>query len=110
MAKKSKATRTFRSAQQWQELINLQARSPSTISDFCAQHGVSVSGFYLWRRKLAAGMLVADDQPHGASPASFIEIDMPAFATEASQATTSAQDSWAVELQIGAHIMLRVRP
>ena len=109
MAKKSQAARIFRSAEQWRDIINQQAHSQSTIADFCSQQGVSVSGFYLWRRKLADEVLV-ENHNHSAASVPFIEFDMASLTDDASCVATSTQANWAVELQIGPHLTLRVRP
>jgi hypothetical protein len=47
-------TKTRRTRQQWQQLINEQPDSGLTIHDYCQQQHLNVSGFYLWRKKLAA--------------------------------------------------------
>ena len=47
-------TKTRRTRQQWQQLINEQPDSGLTIYDYCQQQHLNVSGFYLWRKKLAA--------------------------------------------------------
>ncbi len=48
-------TKTRRTQQQWQQLINGQPDSGLTVHDYCQQQQLNVSGFYLWRKKLAAG-------------------------------------------------------
>jgi transposase len=47
-------TKTRRTRQQWQQLINEQPDSGLTVHDYCQQQHLNVSGFYLWRKKLAA--------------------------------------------------------
>ena len=47
-------TKTRRTRQQWQQLINEQPDSGLTIHNYCQQQHLNVSGFYLWRKKLAA--------------------------------------------------------
>ena len=38
-----------RTREQWQELVDKQAESELTVSEFCAQHALTVSNFYLLR-------------------------------------------------------------
>ena len=40
-----------RSPQQWQQLIEAQHASALTIEQFCAEHQLTVSNFYLQRKK-----------------------------------------------------------
>ena len=47
-------TKTRRTRQQWQQLINGQPDSGLTVHDYCQQQHLNVSGFYQWRKKLAA--------------------------------------------------------
>jgi hypothetical protein len=42
-----------RTREQWQRLVDKQAASELTVSEFCAQHALTVSNFYLWRKKLS---------------------------------------------------------
>lgn len=46
--------KTRRSPQQWQQLIDEQAHSGLTISEYCMEHKLTVSSFYLWRKKLSS--------------------------------------------------------
>jgi hypothetical protein len=41
-----------RTPQQWQQIINQQENSGVTISVFCKQRSITLSGFYLWRKRL----------------------------------------------------------
>ena len=43
--------RTFRSQDQWRQVLVEQAQSGLTISAFCRQHNISTSGFYTQRQK-----------------------------------------------------------
>jgi len=96
---------THRSDSQWRETLAQQAASGMSIKDFCQQNDVTVSGFYAARKRL--GVQLPD------RPFNEVEQQQPVFvALEPSQTNeeTSAQNSqWAVELQIGANIILRMR-
>lgn len=43
--------RTFRSPDQWRQILEDQQQSGLTISAFCRQHNISTSGFYTQRKK-----------------------------------------------------------
>lgn len=43
--------RVKRSKQQWQQLIEAQQASALTIKQFCDEHNITVSNFYLQRKK-----------------------------------------------------------
>lgn len=96
---------THRSDSQWRDTLAQQVASGMSIKDFCQQNDVTVSGFYAARKRL--GMQLPDQ------PLSEIEQQQSLFvALDPSPSTeeSSAQNSqWAVELQIGANIILRVR-
>lgn len=47
--------RVRRSAEQWAGLLAAQASSGLSIAAFCRARGLSVSGFYGWRRRLGVG-------------------------------------------------------
>jgi transposase len=40
--------------QRWTERLDRYRQSGLTVTDFCAEEGVSVPSFYLWKRKLAS--------------------------------------------------------
>ena len=43
--------RVRRSPQQWQQLIEEQQSSKLSVSQFCVEHNITVSNFYLQRKK-----------------------------------------------------------
>jgi len=43
-----------RTAEQWAQWIDRQRRSGTSVAGFCARHGLAVSSFHRWRRRLAA--------------------------------------------------------
>ena len=91
--------RARRSAAQWQELIERFERAGQSRGKFCATHGVAVSTFDLWRRKLrATSGSVQEEEPE----ALFVELTNPAAARK-------QVPSWEVELELGAGVVLRVR-
>ena len=47
------ASQIRRSAEQWQHHFNTQLSSGLSIKRYCQKHKITLSGFYLWRAKLA---------------------------------------------------------
>ena len=98
--KRTRGTRRAgrRNAAQWQELIERFEREGQTRTRFCAAHGLALSTFDLWRRKLRGASTAREPQPQ----ALFVELSNPTVA----QPCTPA---WEVELELGAGVVLRVR-
>ena len=96
--------RARRTAAQWQELIERFERTGQTRGRFCAAHGLALSTFDLWRRKLrATPAAVNEERPE----ALFVELTNP---TQTQTPPTSAgTGAWEVELDLGAGMVLRVR-
>ena len=95
-----------RSADEWRALMRTYSRSGKTRKQFCAQHGLALSTFELWRRRLRQ-----DFPTRGASRRSspvqsnalFVEL------AEAVQPVAAASPSWDVELDLGRGVVLRLR-
>ena len=89
---------TRHTAAQWQELVERFEREGQTRGRFCAAHGLALSTFDLWRRKLCGAPAVREELPG----ALFVELsDAPV--------TETGAVSWEVELELGAGVVLRVR-
>lgn len=84
-------TYTRRSADQWQALIDQQAESDLSAPDFCKQHNLGYASFCQWRKRLSES-----NQPPTAFVALTPSVEQP------------AETHWAVELQLGQNIVLRV--
>ena len=96
--------RARRTAAQWRKLIERFDRSGQTRGNFCATHGLALSTFDLWRRKLGATpATVEEDHP----AALFVELTNPAQA-QASR-TSTGTGALEVELELGAGVVLRLR-
>ena len=96
--------RVRRTAAQWRKLVEQFERSGQTRGRFCAAHGLALSTFDLWRRKLPATPApVAEARPEPL----FVELTPPA-PTQASAASTGT-GAWEVELELGAGVVLRLR-
>ena len=85
-----------RTREQWQELVDKQVESELSVSEFCAHHDLTVSNFYLWRKKLS------DDSQSLAKQDNWLAFDMPASAGKVSGAT------WAIELALPGGVVLRM--
>ncbi len=97
---------TRRSATEWRALMRAYARSSETRKQFCARHGIAMSTFAWWRRRLRQ-----DPPRHVASrssssvPASAVFVEL----SQAEQPSSAAALSWAVELDLGCGVFLRLR-
>ena len=85
-----------RTREQWQELVDKQAESELTVSEFCAQHALTVSNFYLWRKKLS------DDSQSLAPQDNWLAFDMPTSGNQ------SAGSTWEIELALPGGVVLRM--
>ena len=87
-----------RSVAQWQALIERFERAGQTRKRFCAAHGVALSTFDGWRRKLRGTPAVREEE----SQALFVELSSPPEAEV-------PVPVWDVELELGGGVVLRVR-
>lgn len=73
-------SRQYRSKYQarvyWQEVIHQWQQSGLSASQFCRRHQISDSGFYTWRKKLAATSPVTRPNPAKTTDSPFIQVDM----------------------------------
>jgi transposase-like protein len=98
--------RVRRSAAQWRTLVAAFEQSGVSRRAFCARHGVSVSTFDWWRKRLGTEprcLPVARADGN----ALFVELSAPLVAG-ASDATRAAP-AWDLELELGAGMVLRLR-
>jgi transposase-like protein len=84
--------RARRTPEQWSRWIARQRRSGLSVSEFCSRHGLALSTFHYWRRRLGS--------EHG--PA-FVEVT-----TASPVASAEAQAS--IELSLPRGVVARVRP
>jgi|TARA_Y100001937_G_scaffold116789_1_gene169193 transposase-like protein len=85
-----------RTRAQWQELVDKQAESELSVSEFCTHHDLTVSNFYLWRKKLS------DDSQSLAPQDNWLAFDMPASAKQ------NAGSTWEIELALPGGVVLRM--
>jgi transposase-like protein len=81
-------TRQRLTAQQWQALMDQQRSSGMTIARFCDHHGLAVSTFFVWRRKLS-------------------EPDAPTFVELTHEAASASVDA-PIELVLTGDVLVRV--
>ena len=66
-----------RTWQKWRELVERQRPGGMSVAAFCAGHGVAVSTFYRWRRRLEAGAAFVEAKVAGApacKPSGMVEV------------------------------------
>lgn len=106
-ARRTNAARR-RSAREWRTLIRTQSRGDETRTQFCARHGVALSTFDWWRRRLRteiaapAAPRVLPAEPICATPL-FVELAPHVTPTPATA------PSWEIELDLGAGVVLWLR-
>jgi len=85
-----------RTPDQWQALVEQQARGSFSIAEFCRRKDLSLSSFHRWRRIL----------PHKRQPETgFLEIEPP-------RAVDPSPATWQLEVDLpgGGHLRLRFEP
>jgi len=87
--------RVRRSEGEWRELFARFDESGVTREAFCAEHGIVLSSFIRWRKKLRPGV---PSLPAASHDPVFVEL-------------TSKREAspWEVELELGAGMVLRLR-
>ncbi len=85
-----------RTREQWQVLVDKQAASELSVSKFCAQYDLTVSNFYLWRKKLS------DDSQSLTQTDNWLAFDMPASVDKEPGA------AWEIELALPGGVVLRM--
>lgn len=95
-----------RSASDWRALMRAYSRSQETRKQFCTRHGVALSTFDWWRRRLR------QDSPTGLASRSSSPAQASALFVELAQEATpisAVSSSWDVELELGRGMFLRLR-
>jgi len=92
-----------RSASEWRALMRAFSRSGETRTRFCQRHGVALSTFAWWRRRLRdESTAVSQTTP---SPASALFVEL----AQEDKPVTAASANWDVELELGSGVFLRLR-
>lgn len=82
--------RVRRSREEWQRLVEEQARSGQSQRRFCEARGISVGTLQHWKRKLAGE----------SAPAPWLDLGTLA---------QGAAEGWEIELDLGQGVCLRLR-
>jgi transposase-like protein len=100
-------TRLRRTPREWRALIRAHACSDQSRKAFCAHHGVALSTFDWWRRRLregaapcGSGVMAKTHESIGVP--TFIELTPP-------PAPVHTPAPWDIELDLGAGMVLRLR-
>jgi len=94
-----------RTASQWLSLCNAYAGSGLTRKQFCEQRALALSTFDYWRHKLKKQNAEVDERK-----SVFVELtDCDDDLDQLEPHNNAASTSWAIELQLGDHIILRLR-
>jgi putative transposase len=92
-----------RSEAQWRALFSAFEASGETRRRFCARHGVALSTFEWWRRRLREQARSTSAAPLR-SEALFVELTAPMAPIRELPGS-----AWDVELELGAGVVLRLR-
>ena len=94
-----------KTASQWQQLCDAYKGSGLTRKQFCQKHSLVLSTFDYWRHKLKKQKAAVD----GLEPI-FVELTDNGNHCDQVESNHNASSSpWAFELQLGDHIILRLR-
>lgn len=89
-----------RSRSQWKELIAEQENSGQTIKRFCEDRDITISNFYVWRKKIKLNTARPPSVDTDATPL-FVELEPRSFEPD-------PVSQWDIELQICKDIVLRI--
>ena len=104
MSMRAENVALHKTARALERLIERFERTGQTRGRFCTAHGLALSTFDLWRRKLrATPAAVNEERPE----ALFVDLTNPTQ-TQASP-TSAGTGACEVELDLGAGVVLRVR-
>ncbi|MDB4224163.1 IS66 family insertion sequence element accessory protein TnpB [Granulosicoccus sp.] len=81
-------------AKQWQSLVEDQAQSGLSATEFCKEYQIGYASFCAWRKRLSQPTTNSAVEP------TFVELTPPDL--------PSIAQPWAVELQVGENLVLRI--
>ena len=97
-----KRSYTYRSVEDWRELIKLYDESDLSQTEFCKQHNIASSGLYKWRNRFA--------EENTSPSTAFIDItDNIQSASLSAAEIPQHSKPWDVELDLGHGRILRLR-
>jgi hypothetical protein len=86
--------------------VNAHARSGETRRRFCARHDIALSTFAWWQQRVRAKARSAVAPPYDDADTNALFVELAAPAQVAPEPSPAA---WAVELELGAGVVLRLR-
>lgn len=102
--------RVRRSESQWRSLVSAFERSGEARRAFCTRQGLALSTFDWWRKRVGGGAAVARPDRAALRPRSapgFVELTAAPVARAAPRGPN--QSGWALELELGNGLVLRLR-
>ncbi len=88
-------SRTYRTRDQWQTILDDFVASGLSAPQFCKQHNLPYGSFANWRQKLSVSTTTNATEP---SPASFLDLSALAGA--------SSENHWHITLKLGNGVEL----
>ena len=88
-----------RTPEQWQTLIEQQAKSGLSVSKFCQQQGLAYSSFCKWRKRLSEQPA---QTPVDSEPTNFLDL------SSLVASPSSSRPGWNIVLSLGQGIELRL--
>ncbi len=95
-----------RNASEWRALMRGFSQGGETRTQFCRRHGVALSTFDWWRRRLRSEptpRAVANTTPPQEAGVLFVEL------TREQQPVAAVSAGWDVELELGRGVFVRLR-
>ena len=98
LKKAASKRRIHRGQEEWRDIVARFEQSGQTRDQFCAEHNLGISTFSRWRQRLRQARPAPS---HDNGEALFIELERPAPA--------NLSQTWDVELELGAGVVVRLR-
>lgn len=94
-----------RSASEWRALLQEYSRGGATRKQFCARHGVALSTFDWWRKRLGCESDAGSVSRAAPLPPSALFVEL----AQDVKPVSVASSNWEVELELGGGVFLRLR-
>ncbi len=102
MAKQKRKRAPRRSRDEWKQIINQSNTLDISPESFCKQNNICYTNFVKWRS------VFKNERHHPEKEAPFVELK-PFPSVPASEPPLEEKKDWVVELNIGEHLVLRVK-
>lgn len=93
--------RKRRSRPEWQRLIEACETSELSQAAFCREHGIALTTFQYWKRRLRNDRPLSARQPAGV-------VDLAQLHASPAEPGAAASGGWSLELLVGNWLSLRV--